>query len=528
MDAGREKVRYFLYARKSSESEDRQMASIDSQIAELQKIADEMGLEVVDRFSESQSAKGPGRPVFNQMLMRVQAGEADGILCWKLNRLARNPIDGGQISWMLQQGVLRQIQTFGRAYYSTDNVLMMAVELGMANQFIRDLSVDTKRGLRAKAERGWYPTYATIGYMSNPLKFKGEKEIIVDAERFPLVRKMWDLMLTGQYNPQKVWEVASGKWGLTTRQGNKIARATVYRIFSDPFYYGDFEYPKGTLHHGNHEPMITREEFDKIQFLLGKVSTRPKEYDFALRGPIFCGECGAMITAEHKLKRQKNGKVHNYIYYHCTKRKEVKCSQKVIEEATLEKQIATVLGRIEIPPSFRTWAMSVLREQNKGEAETREKIMTGQRKEYDQIAKKLDNLIDLRAAGEITAEEFTHRKGILTQEKARAEELLNDAHGRFDSWLDDVEKHLAFAERAASEFKNGTLAKKKEILYALGSNLQLFNKVFSVLLPDSLKRLETAAPVAREINDRFEPLSNGLNASDLDELYSKNPVLLRG
>ena len=151
-------IRYFLYARKSSESEDRQMASIDSQIAELQKIADEMGLDVADRFSESRSAKGPGRPVFNQMVQRIQAGEASGILCWKLNRLARNPIDGGQISWMLQQGVLKQIQTFGKAYYPTDNVIVMAVELGMANQFIRDLSVDTKRGLRAKADRGWYPT----------------------------------------------------------------------------------------------------------------------------------------------------------------------------------------------------------------------------------------------------------------------------------------------------------------------------------------------------------------------------------
>lgn len=524
----RESVRYFLYARKSSESEDRQMASIDSQIDELQRIADEMKLEVVDRLSESQSAKAPGRSVFNQMLLRIQAGEADGILCWKLNRLARNPIDGGQISWMLQQGVLRQIQTFGKAYYSTDNVLMMAVELGMANQFIRDLSVDTKRGLRAKAERGWYPTYATIGYMSNPVKFKGEKEIIVDEERFQLVRKMWDLMLTGKYNPQKIWKIASGEWGLTTRQGNKIARATVYRIFSDRFYYGEFEYPKGTLHRGNHQPMITREEFDKVQFLLGKVSTRPKEYDFALRGPISCGECGAMITAEHKIKRQKNGKVHNYIYYHCTKRKEVKCSQKAIEEKVLEKQIATFLEGIEIPESFRTWAMSVLREQNKAEAETREKIMVTHRREYDKIAKKLDNLIDLRAAGEITAEEFIHRKGILIQEKGKASELLKDADGQLDNWLDDVAKQLTFAEQAASEFKNGTLEKKKEILYALGSNLQLFNKILSVHLPYALKRLETAAPEAREISDMFEPPSNGVDAGGLGELYSKNPVLLRG
>ena len=143
-------IRFFLYARKSSESEDRQVASIESQVAELQKIASDMHLEVVDVLTESQSAKAPGRPVFNQMIQRLQMGEAEGVLCWKLNRLARNPIDGGQISWMLQQGVLRQIQTFGRGYYPTDNVIVMAVELGMANQFVRDLSIDTKRGRRAK------------------------------------------------------------------------------------------------------------------------------------------------------------------------------------------------------------------------------------------------------------------------------------------------------------------------------------------------------------------------------------------
>ncbi len=260
--------KYILYARKSSESEDRQMASIDSQVQELQKLAAELRLEVVDVLSESQSAKAPGRPVFNTLLARIQAGEADGILCWKINRLARNPIDGGQISWLLQGGTLKHIQTFGRGYYSTDNVIMMAVELGMANQFIRDLSTDTKRGLKAKAERGWYPTFASIGYMHNPYKHKGQKEIIEDPERFDLVRKMFDFMLTGNYTPPKILELANDQWGLRTRQGNKIARSNIYRIFSDPFYYGEFEYPKGSgnWHKGQHKAMITRQEFDRIQF----------------------------------------------------------------------------------------------------------------------------------------------------------------------------------------------------------------------------------------------------------------------
>lgn len=153
-------IRYFLYARKSSESEDKQVASISSQIDELKKLASEQGLKIIGVLTEEKSAKAPGRLVFNQMLQDIHEKKADGILCWKLDRLARNPVDGGNITWMLQQGVLHHIQTFQRGYFPTDNVIMMSVEFGMANQFILDLSVNTKRGQRNKAQNGWLPTTA--------------------------------------------------------------------------------------------------------------------------------------------------------------------------------------------------------------------------------------------------------------------------------------------------------------------------------------------------------------------------------
>ena len=90
------------------------------------------------------------------MIDRIGRGEASGILCWKLDRLARNFIDGGQVIEMIQRGVVQHIRSFERSYYPEDNVLVMAVELGMANQFSRDLAVNVKRGLRAKAQMGWY------------------------------------------------------------------------------------------------------------------------------------------------------------------------------------------------------------------------------------------------------------------------------------------------------------------------------------------------------------------------------------
>src|SRR5215204_5117352 len=98
--------RYILYARKSTDSEDRQVLSIDSQISELRAIAAREGLEIVAILQESRSAKEPGRPVFAEMNERITRGEANGILCWKLDRLARNFIDGGRIIEALQRGVI--------------------------------------------------------------------------------------------------------------------------------------------------------------------------------------------------------------------------------------------------------------------------------------------------------------------------------------------------------------------------------------------------------------------------------------
>ena len=209
-----QQIKYFMYVRKSSEAEDRQVDTLEAQIDELTKIVKEEKLHIIgEPFCESQSAKSPGRPKFNEMISRIQAGEAQGIVCWKLDRLARNPIDGGQISWMLQQNVLHHIQTFGRSYYTNDNVLTMAVELGMANQFVIDLSTNVKRGQRKKLSEGNPIGQVPEGYLNTPDREKGTKIAVKDSERFLLIRKMWDLMLTGNYNPQHVLEKANTEWG---------------------------------------------------------------------------------------------------------------------------------------------------------------------------------------------------------------------------------------------------------------------------------------------------------------------------
>ena len=530
MQGNHPKIKYFLYARKSSESEDRQVASIESQIDVLTEIAKRDGLEIVDIISESKSAKAPGRPEFNKMIEGIYKNEAQGIICWKLDRLARNPVDGGNINWMLQQGIIKHIKTNDRSYYPTDNVLMMSIEFGMANQWIRDLSQNTKRGLRAKAERGWYPTFATLGYMHNPLKRKGEKEIVKDPERFDLVRKMFDLMLTSCYTPPKILKIATDDWRLRNRKGKKVARSTIYRIFTDPFYYGMFEYPKGNgnWYKGKHEPMITEQEYDRIQILLGrKGKPRPKTHTFAFRGLIRCGECGAMVTAEEKVKRQKNGNIHRYIYYHCTKRKNPNCSQKCIEEKELERQIIEIIGRIEIPAEFHEWAMQWLRKENEREAEDRNKILANLQKAYQSCVKKIDVLIDMRAGREITEEEFIAKKSVLAKEKIRLQELLNDADDRVNKWLNKTEELFVFARDAKRKFERSALEEKRKIFSALGSNLLLKDRKLVISIEKPLLLVERVALGVKAIHQRLEPLKNSENKPNFEEIYSQSPMLLR-
>jgi site-specific DNA recombinase len=319
----RKSNKYILYARKSTESEDRQVLSIESQINELKTIAEREGLQIVAVLQESRSAKDLGRPVFAEMMERITRGEADGILCWKLDRLARNFIDGGRVIEFLQRGVIAHVRSYERSYYPADNVLLMAVELGMANQYSRDLAVNVSRGLRAKAQMGWYPVQPPLGYLNTKTNDKGSNTIFKDDERFDLVRRLWDMMLTGEYTAHALWKIANEKWGLRTRRGFKMSRSNVYHLFTNPFYYGSFEWPRGSgnWYNGAHDPMITMDEYDTVQVLLGrKGRPRPKSHVFAFIGTMKCGECGMAITAEEKTKCQKNGNVHKYIYYHCTKK----------------------------------------------------------------------------------------------------------------------------------------------------------------------------------------------------------------
>lgn len=469
--------RVFLYCRKSSESEDRQTLSIPSQLKELKQIAKTLNLTITDIFEESKSAKAPGRPIFGEMMHRLYKKEVEGVLCWKLDRLARNPVDGGTVIWAVKdQGV--EIITPSQTYsHGNENTLLMYVEFGMAQKFIDDLGKNSKRGMKTKAEMGWYPAPAPLGYKNTPDRKKGFKTIIKDKQKFALVRKLFDAVLSGKQASQ-VYKEASEEWKFTSRSNAIFARSTFYNILNNPFYYGEFEWPNesNNWYKGKHEPMVTKEEFELVQKMLGKLG-KPvaHSHNFDLTGLLRCSKCGCAITATKKIKYyERTNRTVTYVYYHCTKKNpKINCDARPLTEKELLEQINALLLSVMPDIEFIKWAKKWLSVVHKNESVSQEEVLKSQQRALEGIESRLNKLLDMRLNDLLDDLSYKQKKSEMEKEKRNLKEKLADTDGTLDNWRVKVETTLDFAYACQKKFENGTREEKHEVMVRVGENLLL-------------------------------------------------------
>ena len=521
--------RYILYARKSTTSEDRQVASIESQIDAMKEVAQDHGLKIVEVMSESGSGFKVGRPVFNAMIEKIKSGEADGIIAWKLSRLSRNPDDAGQIMGMLQRSEIKHIRTVSRNWHPDDNVMMMYVEFGMDNQFSKDLSSDTKRGLVKKAQRGWLPNaILTLGYKHSPYKKLGDEEIIIDEKNFLLVQQGLQLVASGKKTPVEThqWLIAQGLKG---RKGGDLAQSTWYTMLSEPLYSGSFEYPigSGNFYESKAQKAIEPEEFDAIQVVLGKKDKpRYKKHFLPYTGLMKCGECGCSITAEKTKKVQKNGNVHHYVHYHCTKKRE-KCSQPFTNVNKLEKQYKSILSRIKVPQAFHEWALDEIKLDQQKEVRDRGQSLERARKGYDDLLEQMDNLVEKYLDGKVPEDYYNRKLAEYEKNKKARKKVLDGIDQRVDERLQEIDEDLGFAVTARQKFEDGDDFKRRDIISRLGSNLILTNHSLGIELKKPLKMVEEIAEEVNAVAKRFEPLENVDNSAKFKEYLSENPTMGR-
>jgi len=344
-------LRYCLYARKSTEADELQALSIDSQIKEMLAIAEREKLDVVEIRKESHSAKAVSqRPVFNGIVEDIRSGKFNAILTWAPDRLSRNAGDLGSLVDLMDQKRLCEIRTYGQKFTNSPNEKFLLMILGSQAKLENDnKGVSVKRGLKARAEMGLWLSTAPTGYL-NEKRTDRKGCVIIDPERSLIIKQMFEKVAYEQYTGRNLH-----KWlksiNFKTRTGKNLWLSNIYIILKNSFYYGSFEYPKnsGNWYIGKHQPLISKELFDKVQERLKRdrvIKSESKE--FAFTKLIKCGLCGSGVSADEKFKKLKDGGVNRHVYYGCNKSKDHNCKCGYIREKDLIEQLLDIIDKLNL------------------------------------------------------------------------------------------------------------------------------------------------------------------------------------
>lgn len=347
------RVKYCLYARKSTESDEMQALSIDSQIKEMEAIAERLNLNVIEVKKESHSAKASGeRPVYKKLLQEIDQGKFNGVLTWAPDRLSRNAGDLGSLVDLMDQRKLIHIQTYGQTFSNSPNEKFLLMILCSQAKLENDnKSINVKRGLKARVEMGLWPCRPLTGYT----KFKRidqKCESVIDKERGPIIRQVFEKIGYDGWSGRKVYNWLHDDVKFKTEAGKFLSLGNFYEMLKNDFYYGRFEYPRGSgnWYNGAHIPLISKELFDLVQENIKSqiLEPRSEQKEFAFTKLMTCGLCGSGITAEEKFKHQQNGNTHRYVYYKCTRKRDENCTNAVIREEDLIEQLKSLMDDLDI------------------------------------------------------------------------------------------------------------------------------------------------------------------------------------
>ncbi len=510
--------KFFIYARKSTDVEDKQVQSIEGQLDELRSLAKREGLTVIEELVEKQSAKIPGRPIFNNMISRIEKGQAGGILSWHPDRLARNSVDGGQIIYLVDTGKISALK-FNTFWFepTPQGKFMLSMSFSQSKYYVDSLAENTRRGLRQKARNGYFPGVAPLGYINDTRN----KTIIVNKRIAPVIAKAFEMYSQGNI---PIKDVASflEQQKVLNPQGNRIDEDKIRYILKKPFYYGTFTFGD-EVYEGRHEPIISKKLFDKVQEVL---NTRNKQWQYAnveripkpYLGLLRCGECGMMISAEIQPKYYKGTNRHvEYTYYHCTKKnKSIKCSQKYVRDTDLDSQLTTLLKKYTLRKDWASQMLLKLKGEESDITQSSLEVNNLKRREIEQIDVKLKLLLDSYIDQIIDKESFQEKKFELVSQKKTIEEQIINNKKYQGSWLEPLKQWIMEAQNSTQVAESADLQLKKVLAAKIfGSNLFLENKkvrgeginVWSALRAD---------PTGRSWVDAYEQIRTQFRDSDSD------------
>lgn len=339
-------VQAVLYARVSSREQEEEGWSLDSQTRLLRDYAAELGLAVVAEFVETQTAKVAGRRAFGEMVEFLKGSPGTAVLVEKTDRLYRNIRD-----WVTIEDLgttlhfVREGQIIGPESRSSDK-LIHGFKVLMARNYVENLSEEIRKGLTEKALQGIYPSHAPLGYLNVQAESRRKKAVALDPERGPLVRQLFDRYEAGTTSLKDLAKFAFNI-GLRSKKGRRVGKSSLFDMLSHPIYCGLIRW-NGEVFPGSHEPLISRQQWERCQEILhGRKSSKfgYGQMPFAYRGLIRCS-CGQVMSGEVKKGR--------YVYYHCQGPKGL-CSRPYVREELLTEAFRTLLAELTPPPMMADW-----------------------------------------------------------------------------------------------------------------------------------------------------------------------------
>ncbi len=524
-------LRYIAYIRKSEERKERQELSHQAQSRKIKEQFPELNI-IKWMEAESHSAFKPGRPIFDEMIQMIREGTADGIVAYHPNRISRNEIDAANVTYMMRIGILKDLKFCAYTFENNpEGIMMLQIIMSQSQYESSKQGRDVKKGMEQKAINGERPGVVAQGYIKVPLTdevgavIKRKDKVVTKTENVPerynLVARMWRLLLSGTYTPRHIRKLANEEWGYTVRKtagmgGGPLGLSSIYRIFNNPFYAGWISH-NGTLYKGNHKAMITLEDFDKAQIILGnRGKPRVGIHEHAYSGMIKCGLCGCSVVAKTREKILATGQLKKYVYYYCTRKSESRpCNQSVYTPLDkIESDIDKKLAGITIMPEFRDLALDILSRNNVLEVSDRKQIYKSQQKKRNQIQDQIDSLIDMRSRDLIDDDEYLETKVRLKKQQSKLDSDLRTTEERANNWLELTEQVFDFATYARVHFKEGDFNTKRQILTTLGGNFTLLDGDLSITPNEWLVPIENTYP---ELKKRYLKVRTKQKTTSPDE-----------
>ena len=511
--------KFFLYARKSTEDDDRQVMSIEAQLFELREFAHRENLEILQEFTESKSAKTPGREVFGEMMTRIERGEANGILAWHPDRLARNSIDGGRVIYAVDTRKIVSLR-FPQFWFepTPQGLFMLQVAFGQSKYYSDNLSENIKRGIRQKLRRGEWINHAPFGYENNPRT----RRIEPHQTNARIVKLAFDEYASKAHSLVSLG-VFLADLGVVSKHSTPLARATVKRLLTTRAYLG-FVRHKGEWFPGNFEPLITPELFEKVQKIVvskERPRKRKQKHDFPFTGLFRCAECSSMISAQWTTGKSGG----RYRYYRCSK-KRGHCSQPYIQESELAEKIRSQLEKMALADKYTGWMLNCVDEWERDEKVASTTDIQNLSSKIQASEERMEKLVSAYLDNDIPKPIYLKRKDENMRLLASLQQQKKDFENGKKKWVEPLREWILDTKQASFLANADDLPQIKAFVQKVGTNPILSGKSpdFGIPPPSEktalLRGKLNARPASAGVRSESNPLLSPVEISICGEIIT--------